>query len=222
MSKRQAPPAADFSGVRRIGFGTVRACGGAVQRTLASSYEFIWRLRKKRLQTARMTFSARILVPLCVLLAGCGTAKKAAITTFRVVDAPARFVRDRIDPPVTTTTTTVETDVVNPGYPIAAPTPTPPTAPPRVAGGPRGGSSAPGSQRPPRTAGGATTPPGASVSGTPRPKPPTTDFPIARPVPGRPGFVYSLDPNGGIVDVNGYKPGDKAKDPYTKQIFVVP
>jgi hypothetical protein len=50
----------------------------------------------------------------------------------------------------------------------------------------------------------------------------TTDFPIARPVPGRPGFVYSLDPNGGIVDVNGYKPGDKAKDPYTKQIFVVP
>jgi hypothetical protein len=41
-------------------------------------------------------------------------------------------------------------------------------------------------------------------------------------VPGRPGYVYSLDPNGGMIDVTGYKPGDKAKDPYTKQIFIVP
>jgi hypothetical protein len=41
-------------------------------------------------------------------------------------------------------------------------------------------------------------------------------------VPGRPGYVYSTDPNGGIVDVTGYKSGDKAKDPYTQQIFIVP
>ena len=168
-----------------------------------------------------MIFSARVLVLLCVLLAGCGTAKKAAITTFRVVDAPARFVRDRIDPPVTTTTTTVETDVVNPGYPIAAPTPPPPTPAPRIVNSARSGTSAPGAQRPPRTASGAAKPPGSTGSGTPRPAP-TTEFPTARPVPGRPGFVYSLDPNGGIVDVNGYKSGDKAKDPYTKQIFIVP
>jgi hypothetical protein len=63
-----------------------------------------------------------------------------------------------------------------------------------------------------------TRPPTAAARPTPAP----TNFPTARPVPGRPGFVYSLDPNGGIVDVNGYKPGDKAKDPYTKQIFIVP
>jgi hypothetical protein len=41
-------------------------------------------------------------------------------------------------------------------------------------------------------------------------------------VPGKPGFVYSIDSNGGMVDVTGYKSGDKAKDPYTHQVFIVP
>ena len=50
----------------------------------------------------------------------------------------------------------------------------------------------------------------------------TTEAPVARPVPGKPGYVYSLDPQGGIVDVTGYKSGDKAKDPYTKQVFIIP
>ena len=154
-----------------------------------------------------MSSSTRLLVLICLAVTGCGTAKKVAVTSFRVVDAPARYVRDRIDPPVTTTTTTVETtDVVNPGHPIAAPTPRP-----RVTATKRSGSST------------ASSPSRPSTSGTPRPAPSSaTTFPTARPVPGRPGFVYSLDPNGGIVDVNGYKSGDKAKDPYTKQIFIVP
>ncbi len=51
---------------------------------------------------------------------------------------------------------------------------------------------------------------------------PTAQFPTAKPVPGKPGYVYSIDPKGGIVDVTGYKPGDKAKDPYTQQVFIVP
>jgi hypothetical protein len=54
------------------------------------------------------------------------------------------------------------------------------------------------------------------------PTAPPTEYPTARPVPGKPGFVYSIDPNGGMVDVTGYKSGDKAKDPYTHQIFIVP
>jgi hypothetical protein len=168
-----------------------------------------------------MISSTRLLVLLSLALAGCGTAKKVAVTSFRVVDAPARYVRDRIDPPVTTTTTTVETDqVVNPGHPIAAPTP--PLPSPRVTTTTRSGASAAGSQRPAPSTGRAGVPPRPVSSATPRPVPSTTTFPTARPVPGRPGFVYSLDPNGGIVDVNGYKSGDKAKDPYTKQIFIVP
>ncbi len=63
----------------------------------------------------------------------------------------------------------------------------------------------------------------APPTATPRPKAVATQqFPTAKPVPGKPGYVYSIDPKGGIVDVTGYKSGDKAKDPYTQQIFVVP
>ena len=73
--------------------------------------------------------------------------------------------------------------------------------------------------RPPRRETASTTPP------APRATPPPASeeqFPTARPVPDKPGFVYSVDAKGGIVDVTGYKSGDKAKDPYTKQIFIVP
>jgi hypothetical protein len=75
-----------------------------------------------------MISHARFLVLTALVLTGCGTAKKAAITSFRVLDAPARFVRDRIDPAETTTTTTTteSSDVVIPGRPVAAPTPPPP------------------------------------------------------------------------------------------------
>ena len=170
-----------------------------------------------------MISPARFLVLTAIVLTGCGTAKKAAITSFRVLDAPARFVRDRIDPPETTTTTTTteSSDVVIPGRPVAPPTPAP-TRSARTTAGPCRNFGAAGS------AAGQSTPsvaakPRTNASGTPRASsPPPTEFPTARPVPGRAGYVYSIDPNGGIVDVTGYKSGDKAKDPYTKQIFIVP
>jgi len=48
-------------------------------------------------------------------------------------------------------------------------------------------------------------------------------FPTAEPVPGKPGFVISpFDKNGRYVDVSGYQPGSKAKDPWTDKIFIVP
>jgi hypothetical protein len=147
-----------------------------------------------------------------VLLAGCHTAKKVAVTSFRVVDAPARYVREQIDSTDTTTTTTTRTnDVVNPGYPVSAPTPA--TVPARTTVSRTATTTTP--SRP------ATT--GPKPTATPRP--PVTEtrqFPTARPVPNKPGYVYSLDPSGGIVDVTGYKAGDKAKDPYTQQVFIVP
>jgi hypothetical protein len=49
------------------------------------------------------------------------------------------------------------------------------------------------------------------------------DIPYARPVPGKPGYVFSpYDKSGGYVDVTGYSPGQKVKDPYTGKIFLVP
>jgi hypothetical protein len=50
-----------------------------------------------------------------------------------------------------------------------------------------------------------------------------TQYPTAKPVPGKPGYVFSpFDANGGYVDVNGYTPGSKVKDPYSGKIFLVP
>ena len=48
-------------------------------------------------------------------------------------------------------------------------------------------------------------------------------FPVAKPVPGKPGYVFSpYDPNGGYVDITGYQSGSKVKDPYSQKIFLVP
>lgn len=173
-----------------------------------------------------MTAAARLLVLVALVATGCGrtreVARDAAVTTFRVIDAPANYVRRRIDAEetgTTETTTTTQTtvtssDVVTPGRPVAPRTQTTPGA---QAGT---GTVATTTQRPPRRESTATTGP---ASGPARTTPaPASDFPVARAVPGKPGFVYSVDPQGGIVDVTGYKSGDKAKDPYTKQIFIVP
>ncbi|HWM26060.1 MAG TPA: hypothetical protein VNP98_14690 [Chthoniobacterales bacterium] len=52
---------------------------------------------------------------------------------------------------------------------------------------------------------------------------PATSYPTAKAVPGKPGYVFSpYDPNGGYVDVSGFSPGSKVKDPYSGKIFLVP
>jgi hypothetical protein len=41
-------------------------------------------------------------------------------------------------------------------------------------------------------------------------------------VEGKPGYVYSPFDPGKYVDVSGYAPGSKVKDPYSGKIFKVP
>jgi hypothetical protein len=167
-----------------------------------------------------MLLPVRLLIVTAILLSGCTTTKKVAVSSFRVIDTPAHYIRKKIDASDTTTTTTTTTtggasDVVtNPGAPVAPVTQTA-TTEQRVA-----------SQSAPKTADNRSN---ASTTVQHKSAPATTthpssavEFPTARPVPGKPGFVYSVDPKGGIVDVTGYKSGDKAKDPYTQQIFIVP
>ncbi len=172
-----------------------------------------------------MTSAARLVLLVAIVATGCGrsprqVARDAAVTTFRVIDAPANYVRRKIDEreaETTTTTTTTTTgtavgssDVVTPGRPL----------PPRTQGAPgvQSNTVAGATPRPPRRETANVTPPPQRTT----PPAATDQFPTARPVPDKPGFVYSVDPNGGIIDVTGYKSGDKAKDPYTKQIFIVP
>src|SRR5881394_27075 len=56
----------------------------------------------------------RILLLGTIILAGCHTAHDVAVSSFRVIDAPANYVRRHIDQP-SGTTTTVTSDSVTPG-----------------------------------------------------------------------------------------------------------
>lgn len=49
------------------------------------------------------------------------------------------------------------------------------------------------------------------------------EIPYAKPVPGKPGFVFSpYDQSKGFIDVRGFPPGTEVKDPYTNKSILVP
>jgi hypothetical protein len=142
-----------------------------------------------------------------VALAGCDTAHNVMESSYRAVTAPVRYVREHTE----STPQTAASDVVNPGHPVVAPTPSRPTA-----------------HRSSATAR-ATPTPRASGNKTAKPKPSPTpaagsvQFPVAKKVPGNPGLVYNpFNPSGGYIDVSGYASGSKVKDPDSHKIFVVP
>lgn len=172
--------------------------------------------------------AAWLLVLAAIACSGCGGAREkardVAVTTFRVIDAPARYVRNRIDESEnrTTTTTTTEygsSDVVTPGRPIP---PGPRNQQPTVTQRGTTSTGAPPTATPRPTA----RPQTAAATATPRSTtsptgPAPTEFPTAKAVPDKPGFVFSPY-DGAYVDVTGFKSGDKARDPKSKQIFIVP
>ena len=169
-------------------------------------------------------------------LTSCETAHNAAVTTFRVVDTPHAYMRrklglDEEQPQTTTTTTTTETTGVYsdtqphpPSQPYPVQPPPPPQTQRRVVATERQAPSEPETQptAPPRDTRRESAPP--SNSPTPRTaSSQNADLPYAKPVPGKPGYVFSpFDKNGGYVDVTGYSPGQKVKDPYSGKIFLVP
>ena len=153
-----------------------------------------------------------------IALGGCRTAHDVAVTSFHVIDAPANYVRHHIDgqtETTTTTTTTASSDAVTtPGRTITT-TPTP--QPRKTTTTQTKPSPAPKSS-----------PAAVTQKSKPSPSPsrnPSTQaqIPTAKPVPGKPGYVFSpFDPGGGYVDVTGYSSGQKVKDPYSGKIFLVP
>jgi hypothetical protein len=172
-----------------------------------------------------MPLAAWLLILSAIVLTGCRTAQHAAVSTFRVIDAPAHYVREHIDQSeaAATTTTTDATvqgtsDVATPGRPVAPSTQQTTTSTTTE----RSTADSRPSPRPSSSARTDTTSQTKTTAASRSANTPPADFPVAQPVPGKPGFVYSIDPKGGMVDVTGYKSGDKAKDPYTHQIFVVP
>ena len=147
------------------------------------------------------------------LFSGCKTAHDVAVSSFHVLDAPANYVRRHLDgeSQTTTTTTTASSDTVTtPGRTVTPSATQPPRSTTNPSLGPR------------------SSPPTVTEKSKPSPSPSRTastqaQLPTAKPVPGKPGYVFSpFDPGGGYVDVTGYSPGQKVKDPYSGKIFLVP
>jgi hypothetical protein len=156
------------------------------------------------------------LLLLSVAVCGCRTAENVASTSAAVVTAPAHFVSRKLHGEETTTETTDTTVYENQPVETAPPPPQP-----TPARSPRTVTSTTTASPPPQQ---NETHPSTSAA-TPRSSSTNTaaQFPVAKPVPGKPGYVFSpYDPNGGYVDVSGYPSGSKVKDPYSQKIFLVP
>ena len=184
-----------------------------------------------------MKAAAKALILTAVLLGGCRATRDVAVTSYhvtrgvavgsyrvtrgvavgsyRVATAPVKILRGRSDEPPQTTTTTAS-DVTTPGYPVPATSEVSSQQQQQQQQQQRrvASSTATSSER-------AATKPKASPS--PRSAAAQPQFPTAKPVPGRAGLVYNpYDPNGGYIDVSGYPPGTKVKDPDSQKIFIVP
>ena len=181
-----------------------------------------------------MNAVARALIFTAVLLGGCRATRDVAVTSYhvtrgvavgsyRVATAPVHYaLKGRHDDSSTTATTTEtrSSDVTTPGEPVPAP---------KMAVAQQ--QSQPVSPSVQNLS--ATTAPRVNRRETSqtkiKPSPSThaasaqLEFPTAKSVPGKPGYVLSpFDASGRYVDVSGYTSGSKVKDPWTDKIFIVP
>jgi len=178
-----------------------------------------------------MNLLERAMVLGAVLLAGCGTTRNVAVSSYhvtrdvavgsyRVATAPVHYAlrRHSNEPTIVGTTDAIQSDVTEPGHPAAS---TQVASAPQ----PRRKADTTRSQKPSKT-----TPPVAHTDTTqsePKPSPPaqassSTAFPTAKAVPDKPGYVFSPFDSSRYVDVSGHTPGSKVKDPWTDKIFIVP
>jgi hypothetical protein len=170
------------------------------------------------------------------LLVGCGTTRDVAVTSYhvtrdvavgsyRVATAPVHYAlrRNRGDTSTTyaTSTETIESDVTEPGRPVAeSEVASTRQQQPRIEN-----DRAPSrpSTTAPRVARKETTPSKTKPSPSSQASSGQPDFPTAKLVPGKPGYVISpFDSSGRYVDTSGYTSGSKVKDPWTNKIFIVP
>jgi hypothetical protein len=180
-----------------------------------------------------MSVFERSLVFAAVLLAGCEAPRDVAVTSYhvtrgaavgsykvaravavgsyRVASAPVRYATGKRGdkPTMVGTTEATSSDVTQPGQRM----------PPETAAERRQSRTSSGASRttPKETAQSSTragsSPPSASQE----------NFPTAKAVPGKSGYVFSpFDTEGRYVDVSGFASGTKVKDPWTDKIFLVP
>ena len=144
-------------------------------------------------------------------------ARAVAVGSYRVATAPVHYAtRKRGDESSTIVGTETPSDVTSPGQSI----PSPEMASVSQQQAQHGQRRTSGSTS--RTTRGETGKSSTSTSAS-RASPPQANFPTGKAVPGKPGYVFSpFDKEGRYVDVSGFAPGTKVKDPWTDKIFLVP
>lgn len=140
-------------------------------------------------------------------------ARAVAVGSYRVASTPVHYVTGkRGNESSAMAGTDTPSDVSNPGQAI----PPPETA--SVSRRHQSGSST-------ASSGGSreeSTKPSASTNAS-RPSSSEANFPTAKAVPDKPGYVFSpFDKEGRYVDISGFPSGTKVKDPWTDKIFLVP
>lgn len=177
---------------------------------------------------------ARTLIFMAALLTGCRTTRDVAVTSYhvtrdvavgsyRVASAPVHYAlgRNRDESSTATTTETASSEVAKPHQ--YTPSPETSSVPQRQ----QRYESAEVQSQSANTASRVTRK--EATQAKPKPSPSTdafasrAEFPTAKPVPGKPGYVFSpFDSSGRYVDVSGYAHGTEVKDPWTDKIFIVP
>ncbi|PYJ68585.1 MAG: hypothetical protein DME76_11835 [Verrucomicrobia bacterium] len=185
-----------------------------------------------------MNVFERSLLFAAVLLAGCGTTRNVAVSSYhvtrgaavgsykvaravavgsyRVASAPVRYAtrKSSSEPTMVGTTEATSSDVSQPDQPM----------PPEIASAPQSAAErrqSRTSSEVPRTTRKETAQ-SSTRSGSSRASAPEENFPTAKAVPDKPGYVFSPFARERYVDVSGYASGTKVKDPWTDKIFVVP
>ena len=181
----------------------------------------------------RMKAIVRVLMVVWVFLAGCQAthdvattsyhvtrgaavgsykvARAVAVGSYRVASAPVHYAtrKGTGEPTMVGTTEATSSDVTQPGQPM----------PPETAAERRQSRTSSGASRTTRKE----TAQSSTRAGSSRPSASQENFPTAKAVPGKSGYVFSpFDTEGRYVDVSGFAPGTKVKDPWTDKIFLVP
>ena len=176
-----------------------------------------------------MNAYARVLMFAVILLGGCRASRDVAVTSYhvtrgvavgsyRVATAPVHYVLrrhgDEASPTVTMETTSSGEAKPMPASDVAV------TQPQSQPAAERSSNRSPVVSRANRK---------EAAQAGPKPSPSSrsssaqVEFPTAKAVPGKPGYVVSpFDSSGRYVDISGYTAGSKVKDPWTDKIFIVP
>ena len=149
-------------------------------------------------------------------------ARAVAVGSYRVASTPVRYAtRKRGDEsPTMVGTESSPSDVNNPGQSIP---------PPEMVSAPQTQAPVEAERRQSRTSGATSrttrreTAQSSTGTRASHASSSQANFPTAKAVPDKPGYVFSpFDKDGRYVDVSGFAPGTKVKDPWTDKIFVVP